>query len=136
MSRTVARESAFKIIFETAFQSDNPDDLYERFIESQEGKLDISNEDQSYIKEVINGIYENLNAIDEKIKLHLKDWSFDRISKIDLAILRLAIFEILYRDDIPEKVSVNEAVELAKQYSEDSSASFINGILAEIIKEK
>ena len=68
------------------------------------------------------------------IKSHLKDWSFERISKIDLAILRLAIYEIKYREDIPCKVSVNEAVELAKIFGEDSSPAFINGVLAEILK--
>lgn len=73
--------------------------------------------------------------IDEKIKAHLKDWDFNRINKIDLAILRLAIYEICFVDDIPCKVSINEAVELSKAFGEDSSSSFVNGILAEIIKE-
>jgi N utilization substance protein B len=136
MSRTVARESAFKIVFETAFQAETPDELYERFFELQDEKLDVTEDDQKYIKDIINGINENLTTIDEKIKSHLKDWSFERISKVDLAILRISTFEILYRDDIPVKVSVNEAVELAKQYSDEASSSFINGILAEIIKEK
>ncbi|MBR6252887.1 MAG: transcription antitermination factor NusB [Clostridia bacterium] len=81
------------------------------------------------------GISNNRSTIDEKIKSHLKDWDFNRINKIDLAILRLAIYEICFVDDIPCKVSVNEAVELSKAFGEDSSSSFVNGILAEIIKE-
>ena len=82
------------------------------------------------------GISNNRETIDEKIKSHLKDWDFSRINKIDLAILRLAIYEICFAEDIPCKVSVNEAVELSKAFGEDSSSSFVNGILAEIITEE
>ena len=137
MSRKIAREVAFKIVFELAFQNDEePVNLFEKMVESSDEKFEITEEDNAYVKEIITGIQSNESSIDEKIKSHLKeDWSFDRISKIDIAILRLAIYEITYRKDIPCKVSVNEAVELAKIFSEDSSPSFINGILAEILKE-
>ena len=104
-------------------------------LEASEEKYEITEEDNVYVNEIITGIQENEASIDEKIKSHLKDWSFERISKVDIAILRLAIYEIVYRQDIPCKVSVNEAVELAKIFSEDSSPAFINGILAEILKE-
>jgi N utilization substance protein B len=136
MSRKVARENAFKMIFEMAFQDEEASDIFAKFMELQEDKLDLDEEDEKYILAVLSGVKENLATIDEKIKLHLKDWSFERISKADLAILRLAIYEILYKDDIPTKVSINEAVEIAKSYSDDSSPSFVNGVLAEIIKEK
>lgn len=136
MSRKVAREVAFKIVFELAFQKDEEAaKLYEKMLEASEEKLELTEEDNTYVSEIINGIQKNENNIDEKIKMYLKDWSFERISKIDLAILRLAIYEINYRKDIPCKVSVNEAVELAKIFSEESSPAFINGILAEILKE-
>lgn len=136
MSRKVAREVAFKIIFELAFQHDEEaTKLFEKMLEASEEKYEITEEDNVYVNEIITGIQENEVSIDEKIKNHLKDWSFERISKIDIAILRLAIYEIVYRQDIPCKVSVNEAVELAKIFSEDSSPAFINGILAEILKE-
>lgn len=136
MSRKVAREVAFKIIFELAFQHDEEaTKLFEKMLEASEEKYEITEEDNAYVNEIITGIQNNEAEIDEKIKGHLKDWSFDRISKIDIAILRLAIYEIVYRQDIPCKVSVNEAVELAKIFSEDSSPAFINGILAEILKE-
>lgn len=136
MSRKVAREVAFKIVFELAFQKDEEAaKLYEKMLEASEEKIELTEEDNTYVNEIINGIQVNENSIDEKIKMYLKDWSFERISKIDLAILRLAIYEIIYRKDIPCKVSVNEAVELAKIFSEDSSPAFINGILAEILKE-
>ncbi len=135
MSRTTARETALKIIFELSFQDEKLKKLYDEYIDSQENDIDLNNEDNEYIENVINGVEEKVNEIDEKIKAHLKDWSFERISKVDLAILRLSIYEILYRDDIPYKVSINEAVELSKTFSEDSSPSFINGVLAEIVKE-
>ena len=136
MSRKVAREVAFKVIFELAFQHDEEaNKLFEKLVEASEEKYEITEEDNVYVKEIVEGIQSNESSIDEKIKSHLKDWSFERISKVDIAILRLAIYEISYREDIPCKVSINEAVELAKIFSEDSSPAFINGVLAEIIKD-
>ena len=135
MSRKVAREVAFKIVFELAFQNDEEAaKLFEKLLEASDEKYEITEEDNVYINGIITGIQSNESSINEIIKSHLKDWSFDRISKIDLAILRLAIYEIKYREDIPCKVSVNEAVELAKIFGEDSSPAFINGVLAEILK--
>ena len=136
MSRTTARELALKIVFEFSFQDEDAKTLYERYIESQEEINSVDEEDEKFILDLIEGIKTNLTSIDEKIKAHLKDWNIERVSKIDLAILRLAIYEITYREDIPFKVSVNEAVELSKQFGVDSSPSFVNGVLAEIIKEK
>jgi len=137
MSRKVAREVAFKVIFELAFQQDEEaNKLFEKLVEASEEKYEITEEDNVYVKEIVEGIQSNESSIDEKIKSHLKDWSFERISKVDIAILRLAIYEISYREDIPCKVSINEAVELAKIFSEDSSPAFINGVLAEIIKNQ
>lgn len=137
MSRHIAREVAFKVAFEMEFQDESAEELFDRFLEySAEKKLDINDEDVLYIKDVITGVKNNLENIDNCIKSKLKDWNFDRISKIDLGVLRVAIYEILYRNDIPEKVSVNEAVEICKTYGEDSSPSFVNGVLAEVLKEK
>lgn len=136
MSRKVAREVAFKVIFELAFQQDEEaKELFNKLLETSEEKYEITEEDSVYVNEIVNGIQSNESRLDEKIKRHLKDWSFERISKVDIAILRLAIYEIIERKDIPCKVSVNEAVELAKIFSEDSSPAFINGVLAEIMKE-
>lgn len=137
MSRKNAREVAFKVIFELAFQNEeNAKELFENFMSASDEKYDITEEDNSYVSEIVQGIQSNESSIDEKIKSHLKDWNFERISKVDIAILRLAIYEIIYRSDIPCKVSVNEAVELAKIFSDESSPAFINGILAEILKEE
>ena len=132
MSRKVARELSFKVIFSINFQSE--DEEIESLINNLENETDdITKEDKEYIKEIVTGIKENKDKLDDEIKKYLKEWTMDRISKTDLAILRLAVYEIMYREDIPYKVSVNEAVELAKSFSDDSSPSFINGVLAGVI---
>lgn len=153
MSRKLAREIAFKIVFSNNFQYEDTEinnlenteetrkvQLLENIIEDRNSEEDtknvnddISAEDKKYITEVTEGVAEKIEELDEKIKPYLKGWTMDRIGKTDLAILRLAVYEIFYRDDIPYKVSINEAVELAKSFCDDSSPSFINGVLAGII---
>lgn len=136
MSRKTAREMAFKVIFATNFQiEDELETVIEGLLEDDERITDINNEDMNYIKDIANGVSKNVAVLDEKIKKYLKGWTMDRIPKTDLAILRLAIYEILFRDDIPFKVSVNEAVELAKTFSDDQSPSFVNGVLAGVVNE-
>ncbi|MBO5178848.1 MAG: transcription antitermination factor NusB [Clostridia bacterium] len=136
MSRKIAREVAFKVVFETAFQEDEKiSKLMEELLQNSDEEYEITPEDDKYIEEITIGVKEKEAELDEKIKSHLKGWTMERLNKVDVAILRLAIYEILYREDIPYKVSVNEAVELAKVFSEDSSPSFINGVLAEIIND-
>ena len=136
MSRHLAREIAFKIIFEYGFQDKDAEELFDDYLElhSEEFK-GASEDDLAYIKDVVTGVKTNLMTIDDKIKSKLKDWNFERISKVDMSVLRLAIYEIIYIKDIPEKVSVNEAVELCKMYGEDNSPSFVNGVLAKIMEE-
>ncbi len=134
MSRKIAREVAFKIIFETSFQGDEKiSKLMNELLENAEEKYEVNSEDDKYIQEITEGVKEKEAKLDEEIKKHLKGWTMERLNKVDVAILRLAIYEILYRDDIPYKVSVNEAIELAKVFSEESSPSFVNGVLAEVI---
>ena len=135
MSRKTAREAAFKVIFASNFQNEEitVEDMMDALLKETENDDEITSEDMNYIREVVHGVYENMQELDDKIKNHLKGWTMERICKTDLAILRLAIYEILFRKDIPFKVSVNEAVELAKLFSEDNSPSFINGVLAEVI---
>ena len=83
----------------------------------------------AFAEELIHGVLENLEAVDEEIKRYAENWDFDRIAKMDLAILRLAIYELLKRLDIPPIVSINEAIDLSKQFSGPDSKRFINGIL-------
>ncbi len=134
MSRKVARELSFKTIFSYDFQ--NEEEHLEDLIENlKEETKEITPEDNEYIHSVVEGVVSHKEELDGLIQKYLKGWTMDRISKTDLAILRLAIYEIMYREDIPYKVSVNEAVELAKTFSDDTSSSFINGVLAGVIQE-
>ncbi len=131
MNRTAIREQAFKLIYSLEIQKqDNLQEAIELFIENNEI---VDKSAQEYIKDAILGIEKNKEKIIEQIEKNLKkDWKIERISKIDLSILKLAIYEIQYKE-IPFKVVINEAVELAKKYGEDSSKNFVNGILASIV---
>lgn len=148
MSRKLAREIAFKVVFSENFRVQNTElkaqeneKLIEALIQDNElvsednadSKDNISKEDRAYIESLINGITTKQEELDKIIKQYLKGWTMDRIGKTDLAILRLAVYEILYREDIPYKVSINEAVELAKTYCDETSPSFINGVLAGVV---
>ena len=133
MNRTSMREQAFRLIYSLEIQKQEPiENQIELFIENN----NIEKEDaKEYISDAVLGIDENKEDIEERIKKNLKaDWKIERISKVDLAILKLAIYEIKYKE-LPYKVAINEAVELAKKYGEDTSKNFINGVLASIVKE-
>lgn len=133
MNRSEIREQAFKLIYSLEIQKKEPlEEQIELYIEAN----DITNKNAvEYIKDAIFGIEKNREEIVEKIENNLKsEWKIDRIAKVDIAILKLAIYEIKYKE-IPFKVVINEAVELAKKYGEDSSKNFVNGILASIVKE-
>ncbi len=129
MTRKQAREEAFILIFEKAF-NDIPT---EEILEIAEEVRDIKPDD--YIKNVFFGVFENLETIDTLISENSVGWKIGRISKTALSILRLAIFEIKFYDEIPVSVSINEAVELSKKYATKEDASFVNGILSTVAKE-
>lgn len=133
MNRSEIREQAFKLIYSLEIQKKEPlEEQISLYIESNgiEDKNTIA-----YIEDAVKGIDKNKEDIVEKIEKNLKkDWKIERISKVDLSILKLAIYEIKYKE-IPFKVVINEAVELAKKYGEDNSKNFVNGILASIVKE-
>ena len=133
MKRSRMREEAFKLIYSLEIQKDKDvKDQLELYLENSQ--IEDKNAIE-YMNDVVLGIDKNKEKILETIKKHLKsDWKIERISKIDLCILKLAIYEIKYKD-LPYKVAINEAVELAKKYGEDTSGNFINGVLANIIKE-
>ncbi|MCD2345161.1 transcription antitermination factor NusB [Clostridium guangxiense] len=129
MNRRKSREIAMKLLFEISFNKNNCEETIENFKEENDCK-DI---DFEYVTRIINGVIDNKEAIDKKIEESSNKWKIDRISKTNLSILRLATYEILYENDIPTKVSANEAVELAKSYSEEKSWSFVNGVLGSLI---
>ncbi|MDR2981404.1 MAG: transcription antitermination factor NusB [Puniceicoccales bacterium] len=96
-----------------------------QFFTTQEEKREF----YSFAEELVSGAIEHISETDEAIRLYAKNWAFDRIAKVDLAILRLAIYELLHRRDIPPVVTINEAIELAKIFSASDAKRFINGIL-------
>lgn len=133
MNRTAMRELAFKLVYEVEVQKEESEEQIDIFLENNEIIDEIV---ISYLKKVINGIREHSVEIEELISKNLKDnWSLNRISKINLSLIKLAIYEMLYTE-LPYKVAINEVVELAKKYADDSAPVFINGILASIVKEK
>ena len=129
MTRKQAREEAFILVFEKEFNDDSLQDVLSLAEEIRDIQAD------EYIKKVFFGVYENIEAIDEIISNNAVGWSIKRITKTALAILRLAIYEIKYYDEIPVSVSINEAVEHAKKYATKEDASFINGILSTVCKD-
>ena len=133
MNRSAIRELTFRLIYSMEIQKEtNIEEQVDLYIESN--NIDDENA-KEYIKDVIFGINSNVKEITELIEKHLKsDWKIDRISKIDLSLLKLAIYEIKYTET-PFKVVINEAVELAKKYGEDKSKNFVNGVLASIVKD-
>ena len=133
MNRSAIRENAFKLIYSLEIQQpENIEEQIELYLESN----NINEEEaKKYISDVILGTRNNEEEILKNIEKNLKEeWKINRISKMDLSILKLAIYEIKYTE-IPYKVAINEAVELAKKYGEDKSKNFVNGILASIVKE-
>lgn len=134
MSRKLSREKAMELIFSTMLTKESYNETMETFVENYEGN--IKEVDLEYIKEVLKGVEENKDSIDNLIKENLQNWKIERISKVNLAILRLAVYEMNYVNDVPEKVAINEALEITKRYSDEKSVSFVNGVLDKIYKNK
>ena len=132
MKRSAAREEAFKLLYSLEIQKENIEEQLDMYCENEE----IADEEvKNYLKDIVLGIEKNISDIEEKISNNLKkDWKIERISKINLVLLKLAIYEILYTET-PYKVAINEAIEISKKYGDDNSPNFINGILASIVKE-
>lgn len=132
MTRSEAREWCMKLIYQLSIHDNFKDDEIESFIEY----FDLPNNELKYIRKNCKSIIDNIDDINEIIKSNLDGWNYNRIAKLDLAILRVAINEIYYLDEIPVSVAINEAVEIANKYSTESSYKFINGILGTIVRNK
>ncbi len=148
MTRRELREHCFKMLFsvdfyttgeeakaqmEQYFQSPEEDDTASDGTLQVVHKVDIGEKDQAYLRERTSKIVDLVDEIDKKIDEVAAGWKTKRMGKVELAILRLAVYEMLYDDTIPEKVSVNEAVELAKKFGGNESPAFVNGVLAKFI---
>jgi len=133
MKRRELREHTFKLVFSALFDTCFPEESFEYYFLDN----DISGADAEYIRSAVNGIVSHLGSIDEAILRNTKGYTFDRISKICLAAMRVAIYEIFYipNDDIPGSVSISEAIEIAEKYENEKSKSFVNGILGTVLRE-
>ena len=124
MNRRLARETAFKLLFEKEFHKDRSgEELYSTSKEVQ------GFEDDAYVRDVFFGVSDHAEEIDGQIEKNSHGWKKSRISPVSLAIMRLSVYEMLYRKDIPLEVSINEALELVKAYDDEGARAFVNGIL-------
>lgn len=141
MKRRVAREIAIQSLYQIEMNEVSPKEAAQSAIHEAEHEneagLDVADDKISpaYIYELVEGIYSNKTQIDNMLAEYLKGWQMDRLSRIDREVLRLAVYEMIYREDVPPKVVVNEAIELAKHFGTDESGKFVNGVLGKMIKE-
>lgn len=128
MTRREIRENVFMMLFRVEFH--DQDEMDEQISLFEDELASLREKDMTYLKDKCNSIFEKIDEIDSAVNEVSSGWKTSRMSKVDLSIIRLAVYEIKYEEDIPFKVSINEAVELAKKYGTDDSPSFVNGILA------
>jgi len=128
--RTLAREDALKVLYRIEISKESVDSSIEDFWTVEKANKDV----MDFANDLIRGTHENLSKIDELISKYAANWEIKRIAVIDKNILRMGIFELLYRDDVPPKVAINEAIELAKKYGDVDSGKFVNGILDKVRK--
>jgi transcription antitermination protein NusB len=124
MKRRVAREKALQALFQVDVGQVNAEEALHNVIQKEKA--------DEYLKQLLFGTVNHLQEIDEVIKQHLEKWSFDRLAKVDRNILRLAVYEMKYIEDVPVNVSINEAVELAKIFGDERSNKFVNGVLSKV----
>ncbi len=135
MSRRELREQIFKFVFRVEFNDrDEMGEQEKLFFEDDE--FNANEEDTKYISEKSGRILEKLDEIDNMINTRAKGWTTQRMGKVEVAILRVAVYEMIFDDDVPVGVAINEAVELAKKFGQEESSGFVNGILAKFtVKE-
>lgn len=133
MNRRSLREQVFKLLFRVEFnEKEEMDEQCHLFLEHED--VEMSEKDEEHIVGKYKAIHEKLEEIDVLINEKAKGWNTDRMGKVDLTIIRLAVYEMKYDDTIPDGVAINEAVELAKMYGQDESAGFVNGVLAKFVE--
>ena len=129
MSRRKVRETIFLLLFRIEFNA--KEEMQEQvglFFEEEENQADVA--DTAYITEKFQKVYDKLEEIDTALNEKVEGWNTGRMGKVDLTVLRLAVYEIMFDEEIPTGVAINEAVELAKKFGQDTSPSFVNGVLA------
>jgi N utilization substance protein B len=143
MNRRKSRELAMKLLFQMTMNKEdykevisNLQENIEHYVKDVEEDIDLTDIDMEYITRILKGVEENRGIIDSEIEKYLLNWKLNRLSKVDITIMRICTYEMLFEVDIPNSASLNEALELAKKYSDEKSVSFINGVLDKIIKNK
>lgn len=152
MKRKKSREMTMQLLFEMIIKKENYmeiiNNLRESSIEEEDinsilgekkeidkERININEVNLEYLINTLKGVQENVKILDENIERYLKKWTLNRLAKVDLAILRLCSYEILFSDEVPNNVAINEGVELAKKYGDDKSPAFVNAILDKINKQ-
>ena len=133
MRRSELREHIFKLLFMAEFNT--PEEMPEQLRLYFEEMEELSPEDQAYMEAKYAAVRENQSSIDEMLNRTSKGWKTTRMNRVDLSVLRLAVYELVYDESIPEGVAINEAVEIAKRFGGEDSRSFVNGILGRIASE-
>ena len=129
MKRRGIREQRFKLLFRVEFNT--PEQMPEQTkLYFDSGDLTVTEQDQAYLEARLADIMDRLPQIDEQLSNKIEGWKLTRVGKVELALLRIAVYEILYDDEVPTGVAISEAVELSKKYGPDNAASFVNGVLA------
>jgi len=130
--RTKARECALQILYQIDITKDSPDNLLSAFWENKKTESEV----RDFATALVKGTVENMQKIDDIITKYASNWKLKRMAVVDRNVLRLSAYELLYREDIPPKVAINEAVDLAKKYGDIDSGKFVNGVLDRINKEE
>ncbi len=135
MNRRTSREKAVQVLFSVDMTQAEPKQVLENLLEEDEGQAEQKERNIDFLTDLVEGTIAHQAEIDWKISQYLRGWTIGRLANVDRAILRLAGYEMMYRDDIPIKVTLNEAIELAKRYGTDDSPKFINGVLSSLVKD-
>lgn len=136
MSRSKLREKVFQLVFRVAFNDEEELAQQAEYFFGDEEQEGMTEKEQQQVQEKFNMVVARLNEIDTQINEKSTGWNVSRLGKVELAILRLAIYEIVYDESIPGSVAINEAVELAKKYAAEESPAFINGVLAKFVPKE
>ncbi len=128
MKRRIAREKALQAMYQIDISEANPAEALENVLEDEKP--------DEFLQGLVEGTTANLQQIDQEISKHLERWSIDRLAKVDVNILRLGVYELLFNEDVPQNVVINEAIEIAKIYGDEKSGKFVNGILSKVKGEE
>lgn len=128
MNRRKAREKALQILFQHDLNDQDFKQAMQDFLQQ--------NNNDPFLTKIVEGVAKQMTTIDQTLSDHLDHWSIDRLASVEKTVLRIAIYEIAFMEDIPNNVAINEAVELAKKFGEEKSGTFVNGVLSKIINNR